>query len=317
MNRAALEALIARASEEGGIASLDASREDVLASRIRVAGAKTPLVTRAETRAQANEIGGSLGEREVRYVMSTPNPAGIWGDVIPARAWDLSRFKKSGQPLLWSHDGRSRPPIGKMRSVRKVDHEGRKVLAGIAGFLDEGQDPQVDALWQLVADGFLNCGSVGFEITDAHKPSEKEVEQYGLDVEGEHRFALVVDTARLVEFSVCSVGADEDAVTLRDENEDGLMLYDALGQLVDAGICSQEQAAELRGLSMGITVSTRAGGSDAPEEPEPAQEPAPEARAEDAEAANADDADNFLEQLDQLDGERAADGGPDDADPDT
>lgn len=226
----------------------------MIRTRARAPLAERLLANEAEsvvTHVRAPEIGaigGQLGEREIRYVMSSEVPAGYWGDVIKSSAWDLSEFKQRQMPFLWMHGrGADSLPLGRMRSVRKNVQSGEsRVLAGIARWMDEGLDEFADGVLAIARAGFLPAGSVSFEVKDAHDPDEDEVEQYGLDITGAHRYAAIIDKAMLIEFSAVSVGADPNAVMVRSVNDQGESLRDFLDGLVQSGAVSAGAARSLR-----------------------------------------------------------------------
>ena len=104
-------------------------------------------------------VKSEAGENRVHFVMSTE---GVDRDKerIELDGWELEEYKKN-PVLLWSHDW-SRSPIGKMENVQVTENG----LEGDAVFCSREVDEFAWSIGQKVADGYLNCGSVGFRVKD-------------------------------------------------------------------------------------------------------------------------------------------------------
>lgn len=270
MNATQLRETLQAIQTAGSAADIDRPRDEVLEARLRNTSAKEPITLRGSTSIErASEFGKKVGDREVAYVMSSAEPCGYWRDVVPAKAWDIGAFKKRKAPLLWMHGREGGATVGTMRNLRKNhDHNGQKVLAGIARFMDEGLDERTDGLVEIIRAGFMDAGSVGFEIKSARLPTPKDVEEFGLDIEGDHRYTTIVEKAELIEFSIVPVGADPNAMAIRDVNDDGIELGAFLDQLVENAVVSPQAAREMRLAVIGAeSIDVRS----TPEEAEPSE----------------------------------------------
>ena len=78
------------------------------------------------------------------------------GDVISLAGWKLDNYKRS-PVVLWGHD-HSVPAIGTCRDVRVTGD----ALAGTVQFVKAGVHPLADLVCELVTEGVINTGSVGF-----------------------------------------------------------------------------------------------------------------------------------------------------------
>lgn len=79
-------------------------------------------------------------------------------DLISAKAWDLSNYKKNSI-ILFNHDHTK--PIGKMIAVEPKD-EGLFVK----GRISNSKDPEISRIRDLVKEGILNSLSVGIMVRD-------------------------------------------------------------------------------------------------------------------------------------------------------
>ena len=119
------------------------------------------------------------------------------GDVIKAKGWLLDNFKKTGAPVLFSHDY-SQPPIGKAVEMEIQ----RKGLWSVTRFHEKTQLSRDLAL--LARDGDMRSWSVGFN--PAEEPEMRKDEK--------GNFAgYIFNKAELLEYSLVPVPANPEAVS--------------------------------------------------------------------------------------------------------
>jgi HK97 family phage prohead protease len=119
------------------------------------------------------------------------------GDVIKAKGWQLDNYKKTGAPVLFSHDY-SQPPIGKAIEIEVQ----RKGLWAITRFHEKTQ--QSRDLAMLAREGDMKSWSVGFNPID--KPEMRK------DTDG--NFAgYIFKTQELLEYSLVAVPANPEAIS--------------------------------------------------------------------------------------------------------
>ena len=153
---------------------------------------------------ERGDHGKSKNSRAYPWTMSSEQPAGPWGDVVLFDSWNTAGYKERGNPLLWAHDGRQ-PWIGQTNNLKKV--KASKTFEGSPTFLPEGMYEFADLIERMVDAGFMTNGSVGFNITDAYSPTDKERKARGMG-----QYGAVITAAELIEFSIVPVGADSKAV---------------------------------------------------------------------------------------------------------
>jgi len=119
------------------------------------------------------------------------------GDVIVAKGWDLSEFKKN--PIaLWGHDHRS--PIGTWERVRI---EGKRLM-GRLKLAAEGTSAEIDTIRSLMEQRILKAVSVGF------MPDEYEERK-----DGKGNFLGITFTKTVLhETSLVSVPANPNAIAV-------------------------------------------------------------------------------------------------------
>lgn len=122
--------------------------------------------------------------RTVPILASTPNP--VDGEAITS--WDLSRFEKN-PTVLWGHDALALP-IGKASDFEESP-EGLKMRVR---FARPEVNPLAEQVFQGVKDEMIKAVSVGYDPLGGGR-------------------------AELVEVSFVSVGADEDAGTIGEDDE--------------------------------------------------------------------------------------------------
>jgi phage head maturation protease len=192
------------------------------------------------------------GDRTYRYVMSTENAVGFFRDVVKVSGWELEDFKKRQQPFLFGHNvAENRPPLGRMNKVKKDQMPYGRVLAGDAEFTPEGISEFNDMIHDMVEAGFMPGGSVGFNVLQARKPTEREMKS----IANVNEFSSIIERAQLVEFSAVPVGMDPDAVKMRAADADGVEAF--LREAIEAGRYDRELVAEFRHEYLGQQVEAR------------------------------------------------------------
>lgn len=148
-------------------------------------------------RAASGAVSKADSDGPIEFVLSHESDDRM-GDIIRQDGWDLSNFKRN-PVMLWAHDSRGIPPIGKWTNVR-VD---KKSLSGVANF--DPDDPFAVSIESKVRRGFLNAVSVGF------RPLEMEWRE---NAEGGDFFRPPADFKKneLLETSVVSVPAHPKAL---------------------------------------------------------------------------------------------------------
>jgi phage head maturation protease len=203
------------------------------------------------------------GDRTYRYVMSTENAVGFFRDVVKVSGWELEDFKKRQQPFLFGHNvAENRPPLGRMNKVKKDKMPYGRVLAGDAEFTPEGISEFNDMIHDMVEAGFMPGGSVGFNVLQARKPTEREMKS----IANVNEFSSIIERAQLVEFSAVPVGMDPDAVKMRAADADGVEAF--LREAIEAGRYDRELVAEFRHEYLGQQIEARQFWSGVDPEPE-------------------------------------------------
>lgn len=141
-------------------------------------------------------------EDAVEWVMSDMSLDRDQERVDPTGA-DFKNFKKN-PVVLWAHDY-TRPAIGKILNPKVKD--GRVV--GRVEFDDKDTDEFAWMIGQKVKKGIISAGSIGF------KPNTVEFMEEPKDTT-----RLVHRKWELMEFSICNVPSNPNAMAVRMENED-------------------------------------------------------------------------------------------------
>lgn len=119
------------------------------------------------------------------------------GDIIRVKGWDLANYKKTGAPVLFSHDY-GQPPIGKAVEMEIQ----RKGLWSVTRFHEKTQMSRDLAM--LARDGDMKSWSVGFNPLE---PPEMRKDANG-NFEG-----YIFNKQELLEYSLVAVPANPDAVS--------------------------------------------------------------------------------------------------------
>jgi HK97 family phage prohead protease len=142
------------------------------------------------------------------------------GDVIKAKGWMLDNFKRTGAPVLFSHDY-SQPPIGKAVEMEIQ----RKGLWSVTRFHEKTQMSR--DLAKLARDGDMKAWSVGFNPLEDPEMRKDEKGNFA---------GYTFNKSELLEYSLVAVGANPEAVS-------------KAVKLANRGIISHQMAAIIAGPS--------------------------------------------------------------------
>lgn len=137
----------------------------------------------------------SLRNGDVESYVSTESIDRV-GDIIKAKGWQLDAFKRTGSPVLFSHDY-SQPPIGKAIEIEIQ----RKGLWAVTRFHEKTQLSRDLAM--LARDGDMKSWSVGFNAIG--DPEARTVD-------GVFK-GYIFHKAELLEYSLVPVPANAEAVS--------------------------------------------------------------------------------------------------------
>ena len=145
------------------------------------------------------------GERSVIARISTTS-VDRDGDVLLPSGVDLRDFKKN-PVVLFMHEGKKLPVGTAPLIVRKPDSIIAKVMfAERPDTLPDAQEFVPDTVFSMFQQGVLRAFSVGFMLDKARVPTPDDVRRFGRTVK------QVITKWRLLEFSVVSVPANQDAL---------------------------------------------------------------------------------------------------------
>ena len=119
------------------------------------------------------------------------------GDVVRTKGWNLDNYKKTGAPVLFSHDY-GQPPIGKAVEMEIQ----RKGLWSVTRFHEKTQMSRDLAM--LARDGDMKSWSVGFNPIE---PPEMRKDEKG------NFLGYIFNKQELLEYSLVAVPANPDAVS--------------------------------------------------------------------------------------------------------
>jgi HK97 family phage prohead protease len=134
------------------------------------------------------------GTRTVRFILSDASVDRM-GDSINAAGWQLDSYRRN-PVVLWAHDSSS-PPIGRMTNIFVANEK----LMGDVQFAPVSAYPFAETIYNLVTEGFIKAGSVGF-IPIEWKFADDKSRPMGIDFKRQE----------LLEFSVVPVPANANAL---------------------------------------------------------------------------------------------------------
>jgi HK97 family phage prohead protease len=119
------------------------------------------------------------------------------GDVIKAKGWELGNYKKTGAPVLFSHDY-SQPPIGNAVEMEIQ----RKGLWSVTRFHEKTQMSRDLAM--LAREGYMKSWSVGFNPTEQPEMRKDDKGNF---------LGYIFNKQELLEYSLVAVPANPEAVS--------------------------------------------------------------------------------------------------------
>lgn len=138
-------------------------------------------------------------ERLSTFTISTED-ADRDSDVVLQKGIDLKDYKNN-PVVLFSHNSRALP-IG---ATIKMWRNGGKTKATMVHFDGNADDTGLsETIYRMVKAGAIKGASIGFKPVKAYFPDEKEMKDRGMDPWG-----LVYENIRLLEWSICSVPANQ------------------------------------------------------------------------------------------------------------
>lgn len=189
----------------------------------RVAQVKThPELLQVRAKAQ-DPISVNEEGRTISYLVSDETVDRM-GDIIKVKGWDIASYKKN-PVVLWAHDGKAVPPIGKAVNVRR--RYGPARLTADIEFAPREAFEFADTIYQLASRGYIRATSVGFMPTATEEVDEKKREKLGLGPYGQ-----LYTGAELMEISVVAVPANPSAL------QDGVKALTTEG-LMDGGMVAR------------------------------------------------------------------------------
>ena len=125
------------------------------------------------------------------------------GTRIDQKGWILTQFKKN-PVITWAHDDRGFTasaglPIARAKNIKVKDDQ----LVMKIEFPEEGKSRFSDNVFELMADGFLNAVSVGFEAIES-----EVIEEKGNDVR-------IFTKSKLLEVAVVTIPSNDEALVVR------------------------------------------------------------------------------------------------------
>ena len=179
-----------------------AERELEAAGREFVLGIKSSGLFRRASYAHAAEK--SEEENTLTWVISDES-VNRGGDIL-RQNWELENYLKN-PVVLWGHgmgtDSEADVPIAKMPSVKV---QGTRTVGKVTFAVEEY--PRAAQVYRLARGGYVNAGSPGFipkKITTEY--DEEERAKLGLG-----RYGVVFERAELLEFSICAVPQNPNAI---------------------------------------------------------------------------------------------------------
>lgn len=168
--------------------------------------------------------------RVLKYVCSDESVDRM-GDIIKQDGWNLENFKKN--PVIMGFHDYGSFPVGNALSVGVVEG---KLKMNIL-FADKDVSEDADKAFKMAQSGFMKAGSVGFNPTKFHMSTTEEQEKLGMG-----KYGLMFENSELMEFSVCGVPANANA--LQDSMSKSMLKKSDL-----KGFVREELLAEIKDVS--------------------------------------------------------------------
>ena len=162
-----------------------------------------------QIRSRAFKVETTEEENVLRWKYSDDSPDRM-GDIILQDGWELENYKKNGV-VLWGHafgfDSIADEPIGRSKKVWvEKSGTGMALFGDILFAVDESE--RGARIYRLAKSGFVSAGSVGFRPKSI-KFIDDEDERARL---GLGRYGVVFEKQELLEFSLCAVPANANAL---------------------------------------------------------------------------------------------------------
>lgn len=200
-----------------------------------VAAIKTnPEILQVRVKAQ-EPISVNEEQRKISYVVSDETPDRV-GDIIQVRGWDLSNYKNN-PVILWAHEAKDVPPIGRGHNVRR--RYGPDRLTADVEFAPKEAHEFADTIYQLAKRGFIRATSVGFMPKEAAQLDKEQRSQLGLGPYGQ-----LFTESELMEISIVAVPANPSALEegVKSLHTEGLLDRLDVQKFLERYPASEEQA---------------------------------------------------------------------------
>lgn len=168
-----------------------------------VAAIKTnPEILQVRVKAQ-EPLAINEEQRKISYVVSDETPDRV-GDIIQVKGWDLTNYKRN-PVILWAHEAKEVPPIGRGHNVRR--RYGPDRLTADVEFAPKEAYEFADTIYQLASRGFIRATSVGFMPKEAAQLDKDQRAKLGLGSYGQ-----LFTRSELMEISIVAVPANPSAL---------------------------------------------------------------------------------------------------------
>jgi len=176
---------------------------------------KNISITKEEVKALAKKIGYVYQEGDENRVFQltfTDETVDRYGDIVRAEGGDFKNYRMNPVVLPF-HDSRAFP-IGQTLKL-EIDKEAAKVT-GLILILQESVDPTgtSEVFYKMLKTNALRTGSVGFIPKKWTFPDEAKRKELGME-----DYGVIFDEWELLEFSICSVPANPNALQNAFENK--------------------------------------------------------------------------------------------------
>jgi phage head maturation protease len=176
---------------------------------------KNVTISKEEVKALAKKIGYVYqdgDEQRVFQLTFTDETIDRYGDIVKANGGDFKNYL-SNPVVLPFHDSHAFP-IGQTLKL-SVDKTTNKV-SGLILIVQESVDPTgtSEVFFKMLRTGLLKAGSIGFLPKKWTFPDEKMKKDLGMS-----DYGVVFDEWELLEFSICSVPANPNALQNAFENK--------------------------------------------------------------------------------------------------
>jgi HK97 family phage prohead protease len=167
-------------------------RASEMAWRAKRDSSEAPETLRRVFETEIKAVDGEA--RAFDFVISTAS-VDRYGDTVAVDGWKLSNFRKN-PVVLWMHDN-SMLPVGKASNIRVEDGK----LKARVEFTPAELVRYNDIVFEMIKGGFLSATSVGFIPL-----------KYAFVDDPERRFGIDFQEQELLEFSIVTVPANQEAL---------------------------------------------------------------------------------------------------------